>query len=418
VDQQRCVWQRFDPQCAEFPWGTLTVSFSSCNQGTLQFNPGNPALASGSMPISRLTMLYNSSCTGGISGDTNATSLSGEIVQFMDNTGLVPAAQGKMKFDETVARSEFSVEAEDLPAGAYTLFVDNVARGTINVVSEIGGTNGELEFRSPVEPGKVLLDFDPPGNSSRSSAAAAYFSARRWAPQRRRLRADGFGSPPFGNAEYRLSVEPSGNNGPAEGRAGTARRSYRLQCRTRTCRSATTDWSSAASSREHQCARSRGTERDRIPQSTGTGHFGSISIRDSAHRYHFRRKRGDLRFVPDDPGASGNGGGTSGGNSGGQGGDDHGSGDDDGDGDDHGVEDSVIGALLATGAARSPFDARGLSRWIWMTTGTDGALPCNCPLDFPMFAATCSPREGCAFTRSRLPLARSRSCFSAMCRLS
>jgi hypothetical protein len=208
----------FNPNnVATIPWGTLDVHFSSCNQGTLQFSPSNPVLPSGSMPISRLTILYNSNCSGGISGDTNVASNSGEIVQFMTNTGVVPTAQGKLKFEESTSRVEFSAEAEDLPAGAYSLKVDNVQRGTINVVAVAGGTNGELEFRSPVEPGKILLDFDPrgklvqiaQGNTVFLSATLGTTGTAPPPPP-----GGGSGSPPFGNAEYRMSVEPSGNDGP------------------------------------------------------------------------------------------------------------------------------------------------------------------------------------------------------------
>jgi hypothetical protein len=36
--------------------------------------------------------------------------------------------------------------------------------GTLQAALDVDGTvRGELEFRDPVEPGKVLLDFDPRG---------------------------------------------------------------------------------------------------------------------------------------------------------------------------------------------------------------------------------------------------------------
>lgn len=211
----------FDPSNVQVnnDWGTLTVRFSSCTQGTVDFNPNNPALASGSMPISRLTMPYNSSCSGGISGDSSpGGGTAGEIVQFMSNTGIVPAAQGKLKFEESTSRTEFSVEAEDLPVGAYSLRVDGIQRGTINVVSIAGGSNGELEFRSPVEPGKVLLDFDPRGklvqialgNSVYLTATLGSAGSGTNPPPP----PSGDGAPPFGNAEYEMSVEPGGNDGP------------------------------------------------------------------------------------------------------------------------------------------------------------------------------------------------------------
>lgn len=212
----------FDPANVQVNnnWGTLTVRFSSCTQGTVQFNPNDPALASGSMPISRLSMPYNSICSGGISGDSSpASTTSGEIVQFMSNTGVVPAAQGKLKFDESASRTEFSAEAEDLPAGAYSLRVDGIQRGTINVAAVAGGTNGELEFRSPVEPGKVLLDFDPRGKLVQIAQGSTVFLTATLGSSGGTGTTPppppgGTGAPPFGDAEYEMSVEPAGNDGP------------------------------------------------------------------------------------------------------------------------------------------------------------------------------------------------------------
>jgi hypothetical protein len=56
------------------------------------------------------------------------------------------------------------VEIEDVPIGSYPLRIGTTVVGTIEVVQlQDGSVEGELEFRNPVEPGKVLLDFDPRG---------------------------------------------------------------------------------------------------------------------------------------------------------------------------------------------------------------------------------------------------------------
>jgi hypothetical protein len=49
--------------------------------------------------------------------------------------------------------------------GSYTLRVDGVERGTVQVAAVPGGTSGELEFRNPAEAGKLPLGFDPRGRS-------------------------------------------------------------------------------------------------------------------------------------------------------------------------------------------------------------------------------------------------------------
>ncbi len=204
----------FDPRDVQVQaWGTLSVGFEDCNHGVVHFNPNDPALPDGSMPITRLTSLYNSSCSGGVSDDTNSSATAGEIIQFMTTTGAAPGAQAKLKYEERADRTEFSVELEDVPAGAYTLRVDGADRGGIQVVAVTGGTEGELEFRSPVEPGKILLDFDPRGKEiAVTRGSTQYFTAVFGSTGSTPPIAGG--APPFGNALYTLSVEPAGNDGP------------------------------------------------------------------------------------------------------------------------------------------------------------------------------------------------------------
>ena len=61
-------------------------------------------------------------------------------------------------------RTDFSVEIEDVPEGGYPLRVGGQIEGVIPVtIRQDGSIEGELEFRNPVEPGKILLDFDPRG---------------------------------------------------------------------------------------------------------------------------------------------------------------------------------------------------------------------------------------------------------------
>jgi hypothetical protein len=150
------------PAAATQAWGQITVSFSDCTHGTVQFTPNDSRQARGQTTIARLSDDSAQGCTGGISDDRVASNDS-RIVQFFTNTGVVPAASGKARFDERSDRTDFNVEAEDLPIGAYSLRVAGTERATLNVATSANGTEGELEFRSPVEPGKILLDFDPRG---------------------------------------------------------------------------------------------------------------------------------------------------------------------------------------------------------------------------------------------------------------
>ena len=139
--------------------GTMTIEFSDCNSGEVEFSTGIANIGSGSFPIKRLTDVHNTNCTGGISDDTRQ-----DILMSEQRIGLVPARQGisgsgHADFEERADRTEFSVEVEDLADGSYRIVVGGIDRGQVAVALGIG----ETEFRSPVEAGKVLLTFDPRG---------------------------------------------------------------------------------------------------------------------------------------------------------------------------------------------------------------------------------------------------------------
>ncbi len=155
---------QFNPAAVQVaPWGTLTFRFESCDSGNVSFSPNDRALGAGSIPLRRLTRLYNtaSSCSGGINDDRAPTAVADAQTRFMTNTGVAPAASGKVRFEQRADRTDFKVEGEDLPLGDYLVRVNRIVRGTLAVTQRVAGTGGELEFRSPVEPGKLLLDFDP-----------------------------------------------------------------------------------------------------------------------------------------------------------------------------------------------------------------------------------------------------------------
>jgi len=88
---------------------------------------------------------------------------SSEIEIDLTSTGLVPGADGEAKLEQYPSRVEFEVEVEDLPAGTYELWVGGEFRAEIEVILDDDGTEGEVEFSNPVEPGKLPLDFDPIG---------------------------------------------------------------------------------------------------------------------------------------------------------------------------------------------------------------------------------------------------------------
>ena len=141
------------------PVGSMEIVFSSCDDGDVTFATQIAGVGSGTFPIERLTNLYNTSCSGGVSDDTPS-----DVLETEERISLVSARQGIIGSGHTdyakrADRTEFSVEVEDLTDGNYRIFVGGVDRGGLVVSLGIG----ETEFRSPVEAGKVLLTFDPTG---------------------------------------------------------------------------------------------------------------------------------------------------------------------------------------------------------------------------------------------------------------
>lgn len=70
---------------------------------------------------------------------------------------------GDAELEQRATSVEFKVEAEDIAAGEYAVKVGGIERGRLRVTVNGTRVQGELEFRAPVEPGKLLLDFDPRG---------------------------------------------------------------------------------------------------------------------------------------------------------------------------------------------------------------------------------------------------------------
>lgn len=74
-------------------------------------------------------------------------------------------ASARLRIDDR-ARKHFSVEVENVPAGAYDLLVDGASVGTIQVVAVTGGMEGEIEFAAGDDDSRELpLTFDPVGKT-------------------------------------------------------------------------------------------------------------------------------------------------------------------------------------------------------------------------------------------------------------
>lgn len=145
-----------DPMVSEV--GTLILSFQNCNQGTATFDTPEDVIGTGTFRIKRLTSLFRSRCSGGITDDTPSDKrpekLDVRLVSARDDI----AGHGKAQFWQRPDRSDFQIEAENVPDRDYDLFV--CGEDTGDDLTVLGG-EGSLEFRSPPIDAKLHLDFEP-----------------------------------------------------------------------------------------------------------------------------------------------------------------------------------------------------------------------------------------------------------------
>lgn len=139
--------------------GTMTIAFESCQSGEVTFTTDDPAVGSGSFRIERLLEIMNTHCSGGISDDMHADALYGT-----QRIGLLPARQGvtgegHALYTDFPAHMEFELEVEGLADGSYRLYVGGQDRGEFIVADG----RGRIEFVSPAEDGRRLMNFDPRG---------------------------------------------------------------------------------------------------------------------------------------------------------------------------------------------------------------------------------------------------------------
>jgi hypothetical protein len=104
---------------------------------------------------------------GGMGGDMTDCVEDGDYIEIevdLDNTGVLPEAEGEAEWEMNSQRVEFSVEIEDVPVGSYPLKVGGVQVGIIEAFEmHMGDVYGHIMFRDPESYGREHLDFDPRG---------------------------------------------------------------------------------------------------------------------------------------------------------------------------------------------------------------------------------------------------------------
>lgn len=141
--------------------GTLNLAFRNCNQGTATFDTPEEVIGSGEFRIKRINSIYHDRCSGGISDDTKSDAKPTKLEVWLHSARDGFNGKGKAKFWERVDRSDFEVEAEEVPDGTYTLEVCGEVQGEMVVENGEGEGEVEFEFRSPLDDDKSLLSFDP-----------------------------------------------------------------------------------------------------------------------------------------------------------------------------------------------------------------------------------------------------------------
>jgi len=209
--------------------GSMQVQFDDCANGDVNFETIDSVVGTGGFRIQRLTNQPGTNCSGGQSDNIPPTAPPEEFRTFLVATGVIPGASGKADFEARPGRSDFSVEVEDVPTGAYELRVAGVARGTIDVESTPGGNEGEIEFRSPPEPGKLLLDFDPRDAIIEIARADGQIVLEGATPTDGEVPGQGNGNPPpFGNVEIEVDLINAGVFPAGSGDAEFEQRSNRV----------------------------------------------------------------------------------------------------------------------------------------------------------------------------------------------
>ena len=212
-----------------------TVAVGSLGRGQLEWgdDDGGPPLdfdprgklidVAGSAGI-----LFSGSLDGAIPGVNQCTF--SETVTALVAAPAAGAGSGDTKLrTREDCRRDFSVEIEDVPAGAYELFVGGVSRGTLQVADVGGQLKGELEFTS--EPGEVdelYLDFEPVGAVLEVRQGATVFFSLTQGPG---TGGGGGGGGSCDGAPLEIDL-PLISTGAASGAQGDVRYRIRDDCRT------------------------------------------------------------------------------------------------------------------------------------------------------------------------------------------
>ena len=175
----------FDVEIEDVPDGAYTLSVGGIERGTIvvsggegeiEFSDGGDDPEELPLVFDPLGALIQVSQNGSVilSGEALADAPGVNVCEASETFGTLAAvgpdadASGKTRFRvKDDCDRDLEVEAEDVPVGTYEVWVGGVLRGSLDVADDgFGKIEGEIEFDTdPDEPGEVLLDFDPAGQT-------------------------------------------------------------------------------------------------------------------------------------------------------------------------------------------------------------------------------------------------------------
>jgi hypothetical protein len=194
-------------------FGTMELEFSDCNSATLRYTT---RLGSGSMPLTRLTSNYGQSCTGTLVDDFTPIAS-----QQTDGSASSSGISLTSTYREDPGRIRFKVKARGpltASGNRYGLYIANIKRAELTLLTSGGESEAEVEFASPVEPGKIALDFDPRGAALELRIISGTGVGTNPPPPP--PAPNGSNPPPFGNSDQtvNLVVAPSFSLGSGKAR--------------------------------------------------------------------------------------------------------------------------------------------------------------------------------------------------------
>jgi hypothetical protein len=139
-------------------FGELELSFDDCGRGRMRYST---TLGAGEMALSRLSNTFGAACTGTLVDDGVPVSSSQS-----DQSQLISGVSISTRYRQDPGKISFKITARGaapLAGQRYQVWILGANRGTLQMLASGGESEAELEFASPVEPGKLPLNFDPRG---------------------------------------------------------------------------------------------------------------------------------------------------------------------------------------------------------------------------------------------------------------